>query len=295
MSPSGAGPAVRSAAPVPVLLYHSVCEEPPAWIAPFTVRPRAFARQLDLLADRGVAVVPLSRLVAAQRSPAAAAALPARCAVLTFDDGFADFHTTVAPLLAARGLTATLYLTTGAVRRPGRTAGPGPLPPAAMLDWDRVRELDAAGFEIGGHTATHPQLDTLPPAALAPEIEGCRRRIEDELGHRVTAFAYPHGYSGPAVRRRTARAGWTSAAAVRQGFSSAADEPLRIARLMLRADTGPAEFARWAAGEGAPVAPFPEGARTRGWRAWRRLRARLRVPCEALPPPHTAGGAAARG
>ncbi|MFH9984857.1 polysaccharide deacetylase family protein [Streptomyces luteogriseus] len=268
--------------PVPVFLYHSVSADPPPWIAPFTVSPRVFAEQLDLLADHGLGVVPLRRLVDSLRG---GPPLPPRSAVLTFDDGFADFHSTVAPLLAARDLPATLYVTTGAL---GGLSGPPEhgslLPPAPMLTWHQVRELDPL-VEIGGHTRTHPQLDALPRQSAREEIRGCKARLEDALGHRVDAFAYPHGYSSRTVRRLVDEAGWTSATAVRHGFSSGADEPLRIARLMVRADTTRDRFLAWAQGAGAPVAPFPERARTRAWRSYRRLRAGIDRPYPSLPTP----------
>jgi hypothetical protein len=205
--------------------------------------------------------------------------------VLTFDDGYADFASTVAPLLAARGLPATLYVTTGALRAAARRSGGGPFPSAATLSWSQVRELDAAGVEIGGHSMTHPQLDTLPRKSVREEVTGCKREIEDALGHPVVSFAYPHGYSSRAVRAQVREAGWTSAAAIRaaSAFSSHRDDPLRFARLMVRADTGRERFALWTSGEGAPVAPFAEGPRTRGWRAYRRARAAIGRPYRAIP------------
>ncbi|MER5866307.1 polysaccharide deacetylase family protein [Kitasatospora sp. NPDC002040] len=266
--------------PVPVFLYHSVQDDPPAWIAPFTVTPRTFTEQLDRIADSGRTVVPLHRLVAALRG---GPAVPDNAAVLTFDDGFADFYWTVAQLLTERGLPATLYLTTGAVHAPGGVAAGSLLPPARMLSWRQVTTLDACGVEIGAHTRTHPQLDTLPGRWLPSEIVGCRRELEDLLGHPVVSFAYPHGYSSAAVRRQVRQAGYTSAAAVVNAFSSDSDEVLRIARLMVRADTPPERFVAWTRGEGAPVAPLPEHLRTKGWRAYRRVRAAIGRPVGGPP------------
>ncbi|OIJ67797.1 polysaccharide deacetylase family protein [Streptomyces mangrovisoli] len=267
---------------VPVFLYHAVSDESPSWLAEFTVSPRTFATHLDLIADRGLRVVPLRRLVDALLG---GPPVPPRSAVLTFDDGYADFASTVAPLLAARGLPATLYVTTGALGTPGRRPGGGPFPSVATLTWAQVRELDAAGVEIGGHTETHPQLDTLTRASVRAEVAGCKQRIEDELGHRVDSFAYPHGYSSRTVRAVVREAGWTSAAAIRasSAFSSERDDPLRFARLMVRADTGRDRFTLWTRGAGAPVAPFAEGLRTRGWRAYRRARAVAGRPYRAIP------------
>ncbi|MEV5437072.1 polysaccharide deacetylase family protein [Streptomyces sp. NPDC052682] len=244
--------------------------------------PRVFAEQLALLDAGGLTVVPLRRLVAALHG---GPPLPPRAAALTFDDGFADFSSTVAPLLAARALPATLYVTTGALQEQDRAAGGGSrLPPAAMLTWRQVQELDTMGVEIGGHSRTHPQLDALPRRRAREEIEGCKEQLQEALGHRVDSFAYPHGYSSPSVRRAVREAGWTSAAAVRHGFSSAADEPLRIARLMVRADTSRERFRSWTLGAGAPVAPFHEGMGTRAWRTYRHLRAAIDRPYAALPP-----------
>jgi peptidoglycan/xylan/chitin deacetylase (PgdA/CDA1 family) len=266
--------------PVPVFLWHSVSSDPPSWIAPFTVTPRAFAEQLDRIADSGLTVVPLRRLVAALRG---GPALPPRSAVLTFDDGFADFYWSVVPLLTARELPATLYVTTGAVHPPGSRAGGSLLPPAAMLNWRQLATLDACGIEVGGHSRTHPQLDTLPGRRLCEEVAGCKRDLEQVLAHPVTAFAYPHGYSSAAVRRKVHKAGWSSAAAVGPAFSSLADDPLRISRLIVRADTPPQLFQAWARGEGATVAPYREQLRTKGWRAYRRLRAGLGRPVGGPP------------
>ncbi|MFE1287104.1 polysaccharide deacetylase family protein [Streptomyces sp. NPDC058751] len=263
---------------VPVFLYHAVSDDSPSWLARFTVSPRRFVEQLDMIADSGLRVVPLRQLVAALLG---GPPVPPRSAVLTFDDGYADFATTVAPLLAARGLPSTLYVTTGALE----PSDGGPFPSVATLGWAQVRELDAAGVEIGGHTETHPQLDTLPRTTVREEVAGCKRRIEDALGHRVDSFAYPHGYSSRTVRALVREAGWTSAAAIRaaSAFSSQEDDPLRFARLMVQADTGPDRFALWTGGAGAPVAPFAESLRTRGWRAYRRARAVAGRPYRAIP------------
>lgn len=265
---------------VPVFLYHSVADDPPAWIAPFTVTPKTFVAQLDRIADSGLTVVPLRRLVAALRG---GPALPARSAVLTFDDGFADFYWTVAPLLADRDLPATLYITTGAVHAPGGRAAGSLLPPASMLNWRQIANLDAYGVEIGGHSRTHAQLDTLSGRRLCDEIVVCKRELEEAVAHQVTAFAYPHGYSSAAVRRKVQKAGWSSACSVGYAFSSAADNPLRISRLMLRPDITSDQFLDWTQGRGAPVAPLPEQLRTKGWRAYRRIRSGLGRPVGGPP------------
>lgn len=254
---------------IPVLLYHSVTDDPPGWIAPLTVRPAEFEAQLDAVVDSGrtpLTATELADALAGRRD------FPERPVVITVDDGFADLATFIAPALADRGLTATAYLTTGAIGGPGGCL----LPPAPMMALDQVEEIAALGVEIGAHTVTHAQLDTLPRAAVRRELADPKALLEDLIGQPVPAFAYPHGYSSPAVRQLVREAGYTSATAVRDALSSTKDEPYRIARIMLRNDDTTADLAAWMEGDGAQVAPFPEPPRTLAWRWYRRGRRMVR-------------------
>jgi peptidoglycan/xylan/chitin deacetylase (PgdA/CDA1 family) len=61
------------------------------------------------------------------------------------------------------------------------------------MTWDMARELHAAGMSIGGHTVTHPVLARLPAERQREEIEGCARRLREELGVAMRWFAYPVG------------------------------------------------------------------------------------------------------
>jgi peptidoglycan/xylan/chitin deacetylase (PgdA/CDA1 family) len=258
--------------PVPVLLYHAVREDPPAWIAEFTVTPAMFATQLDAVVASGRTPMTAGAFAAALAGPGQR--LPARPVVLTFDDGFADLPGPTVEMLAARSLPATAYLTTGAIT-PGRGSL---LPPAAMMSLDQAPRLEKYGVEIGAHTVTHAQLDTLPATQLRRELRESKDVLEDTLGHAVDHLAYPHGYNSRAVRTAAAAAGYASAVAVRHALSSGADEPFRIARLILRRSHTAGDVAAWMAGEGARVAPFPDAPRTVGWRWYRRARARIRGP-----------------
>jgi peptidoglycan/xylan/chitin deacetylase (PgdA/CDA1 family) len=62
-----------------------------------------------------------------------------------------------------------------------------------MLSWDEVRELNSNGFEVEGHTVTHPILSRVTPEVLKEQIEGCKSTLEDKLQKSITLFAYPNG------------------------------------------------------------------------------------------------------
>ncbi|MGW6455891.1 polysaccharide deacetylase family protein [Streptomyces sp. NPDC055078] len=262
----------RARAPrIPVLLYHAVMDDPPEWIAEFTVTPRDFAAQLDAVVASGRTPVRISALAT---HLAGGKPLPERPVILTFDDGFADLPGPTAEALAARSLPSTAYLTTGAIT-PGRRSL---LPPAPMMTLSQVPLLEQYGMEVGAHTDTHPQLDTLPAAALRHELREPKKALEDELGHEVTHLAYPHGYNSRRVRKAALREGYVSAVAVRHALSSQTDEAYRIARLILRRTHTVADIESWMEGRGAPVAPFRDSLQTVGWRLYRQTRALLKGP-----------------
>ena len=255
-------PAGRGPVGIPVLLYHSVGEHPSGWIAPFTVSRATFERHLDLVVASGRTPVTVSML---RDGVGGLIPLPPRPVVITFDDGFADTLTAAAPVLGRHGVVATVYLTSGFMA--GRSPGGD-----RMLDWSQADELAQQGHEIGAHSVTHPQLDTLSPMDVWRETRVCKQVLEDRLGTAIRSFAYPHGYSSPKVRQLVAAAGYDSACAVKNALSSVADPPLSVARLMLTARTSDDTVRQWLAGEGARLGRRDGRAATRAWRTYRRTR-----------------------
>jgi peptidoglycan/xylan/chitin deacetylase (PgdA/CDA1 family) len=253
---------------VPVLLYHSVSDQPTGQFGPYTVSRFQLASHLDQVTGLGFHTLTVGQLVAHR---AAGLPLPPRTAVITFDDGFADFDNAWAEL-TQRGLAATLYVTAGTIG--GRSEWLAPLGAGglAMLDRSQLRDLAADGCEIGAHSMSHPQLDCLTRQAAAAEMLQSKDVLEQALGRRVDTFAYPHGYHDKAVKELVAEAGFTSAAAVRNALSPADDDPYALARVTVTSDFDAEQVARVLTGRGAPTARPGERWPTRLWRRERRRR-----------------------
>jgi peptidoglycan/xylan/chitin deacetylase (PgdA/CDA1 family) len=68
-------------------------------------------------------------------------------------------------------------------------------PPASLVSSaEEIVELaEGELIEIGGHTATHPRLPGLPPAAQLEEIRSSKTALENLLSQPVLSFSYPHG------------------------------------------------------------------------------------------------------
>lgn len=76
-------------------------------------------------------------------------------------------------------------------RQAGATAGP-----AAMLSTAQLRQLHAAGMELGAHTASHPILSTLAERAAQRDIAHGKHQLEALIQAPVSLFAYPNGKAG---------------------------------------------------------------------------------------------------
>ncbi|MGY1779759.1 polysaccharide deacetylase family protein [Geodermatophilus sp. SYSU D01036] len=264
-------------APVPVLLYHAVTDAPGTHIAPFTVSPKAFRAQLDCLVAAGYRCTTFSQLLAERSSGAGPEGVgPAddgRTAVVTFDDGYADFADAALPALLERSFAGTVYVTTGWLEGgPPREPGPSD----RMLAWSQLADLVDAGCEIGAHSHSHPQLDTLDRVSLRDELTRPKALLEDALGREVPSVAYPHGYHGPRVRRAARSSGYASAAAVRNRLSPPAEDHFRVSRLTVTASTTTEQLRAWLEPREPESLPSRESLPTTAWRAYRRGRAVLR-------------------
>jgi peptidoglycan/xylan/chitin deacetylase (PgdA/CDA1 family) len=65
-----------------------------------------------------------------------------------------------------------------------------------MMTSDQVRQLLAAGMDVGAHTHRHPILAAMPDADAYADIAEGKAALEAISGRRVALFAYPNGKPG---------------------------------------------------------------------------------------------------
>ncbi len=66
-------------------------------------------------------------------------------------------------------------------------------PDCRPMTWAQLREMHAAGMEIGSHGVDHRMLAKMPRAAMREEIVASKRAIERELGSEARVISYPVG------------------------------------------------------------------------------------------------------
>lgn len=196
-------------------------------------------RDLEIAAfEEQVALLERHRVVSLGQAAAEVAAGDDRAkVVLTFDDGFADVHEVVWPLLRAARMPFTIYLSTayvgGTMHWDGSTAtaaGPG-------LTWEQLEEMAASDLcTIANHTHTHAR----PEELTAEELDRCSELVEQRLGVVPEHFAYTWGVPVPAADELL-RARFRTAATGHVGRVHPGDDPLRWDRVPVR-NTDPLPF-----------------------------------------------------
>jgi peptidoglycan/xylan/chitin deacetylase (PgdA/CDA1 family) len=178
----------RNKPSIPILMYHSISDEDETNVHAYyrtATSPSVFMQHMHCLHDLGYSTINVADAVNVLQNGGS----PKRYAVVTFDDGYADFYAQAFPALNRYGFTATVFLPTGYI---GKV--PVQFKEKDCLTWNEVRELRKYGISFGSHTVTHPQLSALDLTTVKDEIVNSKRTIEDNLGESVDSFSYPYAF-----------------------------------------------------------------------------------------------------
>lgn len=183
-----------------ILCYHGVSAKPPQPDRHgLYVTTAQFEEHLDYIEAQGYRLVSVSQLWSHMQSGADVS----RLASITFDDGFASTVREAMPILAERGGSSSMYVSTGLL------GGPHPrMPETEIMGASDALELLAMGMEVGGHTVDHPYLPSLPYNEMLDQLRRSRAFLEDLLGQPVKTMAYPFGAFDENVIRAAGEAGY---------------------------------------------------------------------------------------
>jgi peptidoglycan/xylan/chitin deacetylase (PgdA/CDA1 family) len=209
---------------IPILTYHSL----DASGSVVSVAPTVFRRHMDVLHRQGLQGIALRTLLDAREGKAA---LPARPVVITFDDGYRNLLDHALPALRDRGFSATVFAIAGRCGADNGWPGqPASIPRLPLLSAADLRQVAAAGFEVGSHGLTHAALTRVSPEQAGREVHEAQARLQDLLGLPVRTFAYPYGLVD-ARCLALVRDAHQGACGTRLGWSVPADDPHALPRI----------------------------------------------------------------
>lgn len=157
-------------------------------------RKETFEQQLKKL-SRWVAFADFDEAVRLIRSHAQ---VEKPVVAFSFDDGFEECYTMIAPALERYGITAAFFINPNFITgcetyihnfTQNTVFTPGKRP----MNWPQIKELHSRGHIIGAHTLDHYNINSSDTAELEHQIGDCRTVIEQQIGSACDYFAFPFG------------------------------------------------------------------------------------------------------
>lgn len=174
-----------------VLGYHNFSNEKP--LSEMRMRTSEFCQQMQYLRDSDISVITMQDFLDWRQGRRE---LPARCALITLDDGWKSVWTDAYPVLKAYGYPFTLFLYTRYIDVKGDSM---------KSDW--IREMQQHGATIGSHSTSHlyprfwrryRQDSPEYRQQIQQEIIQSAVRLKELFGH-CSTYCYPGGYNTPAM------------------------------------------------------------------------------------------------
>ena len=141
---------------------------------------------------------------------------------ITFDDGYTDALTVIAPILCTRQIPFHIFVSAARMNGSDRKY----LSPAQVVELSNM-----PGVSIGAHGATHRSLTSLSSSELAAELRASKVDLETVLQKPVTTMSYPYGHVNDDVRKAAQDAGFTFAAMSKWGFNESSNNSLLQRRI----------------------------------------------------------------
>ena len=224
--PDNTTPVPREQTRVAVLGYHNFSETKP--VSEMLLRTSEFRAQMEQIRREGLRVISMKEFLDWRLGRLQ---LPARCVLITMDDGWRSVYTDAYPILKEFGYPFTLFLYTKYLTGKGDSMTP------AM-----IREMQAHGATIGSHSTSH----LYPKAWKESEAEGEAQNTElmdAEIGGSFTrlsklfgpinTYCYPGGYVTQAMIDRLPAYGYVAAFGIVPGKVTCTEDVWQIRRYMV--------------------------------------------------------------
>ncbi|MEW6614393.1 MAG: polysaccharide deacetylase family protein [Thermodesulfobacteriota bacterium] len=177
---------------IPILVYHSVDDIPPHEdLQRLNTPPSLFEQHIKYLVNAGYRVISLNNLGDYLKKDKQNCS---KMVVLTFDDGYKNWHHNAYPILQKYGYPATIFIICecldsnepfGWIKNGTQYGSPLSIP--------EIKEILKDNFTVGSHSLSHPDLTKLAYDDCIREIGESKKRLEEQFGKSVDYFAYPFG------------------------------------------------------------------------------------------------------
>ena len=175
-----------------ILAYHSIDNSG----SNLSISPVLFSQHLRYLKEKHFTVITLSQGLKLLKTHEP---LDKRV-VLTFDDGYENFHSRAFPLLSQYHFPATVFLVVRYVGRESSWEKKNIATAQRLMNWSQIEKISHSGIEFGSKSLTHRDLTKISIDEVREEVEESKATIQEHVRKDVRLFAYPFGIYNATVR-----------------------------------------------------------------------------------------------
>lgn len=210
---------------IPVLMYHSIMYEKGNELR---MPKEQFHEQMKYLKDNGYTTLSFDELYEflANNKP-----IPEKSIVITLDDGYVDNYTNAYPVLKEFGFKAAVFDITGTVDSE-----------SSYLTSVQMKEMEANGIQIEGHTVHHDELNKLPYDSQLKTLKDSKQFLNNCLNKETKYLAYPFGKYNDSTIKAAKEAGYKMAFTTEGGWANKSNGIMTIKRVYISSAASMDEF-----------------------------------------------------
>ncbi len=219
-------PVPREETRVAVLGYHNFSMTKP--VSEMLMRTSEFRKQMEYIHKSGIRVISMKEFLDWKLGNLT---LPAKCVLITIDDGWRGVYTDAFPILKEFGFPFTLFLYTKYLSGHGDSMSP------AM-----IREMQQYGATVGSHSTSHlfpsqwKGVESKGEEAFSDlmdvEMGGSLKRLSELFGP-INTYCYPGGYITGVMLERLPSYGYVAAFTVVAGKETVQNSAFHVHRYMV--------------------------------------------------------------
>ncbi len=157
--------------------------------------------------------------------------------LITFDDGYNDLIK-IKDFLISQNIKPTLFLLSNEKMVNRQQINNS----KKFLDKSNVSDLKKAGWEIGSHSATHPDFWKLSDTQIINEVAESKTALQKNYGQKIYYFAYPRGRYDSNIINQIKKAGYKLALTMDDGVIDKSSNPYLLPRIGINKTHDLAEF-----------------------------------------------------
>lgn len=209
----------------PILMYHAVGTEYGSdWPKSLIMRPELFEEHLRYLKQEGYTIISVEQLAhRLERGESVE-----KYIALSFDDGYRDNRTNALPIMQKYDAKGSFFVI-------NKEMGD-----KYHMDEAQIKELIAAGMELGSHTYSHAPLAKIDTKYLVWELDTSRYWLKKKFdGYIVRTLAYPNGSYNKTVIEAARKYGFYRALTGHIGLNTAMtykEAPMEMYRVTVADD-----------------------------------------------------------